>query len=215
MGMKRDSAATLSNLGELARQRGDYPAARVFQQEAIAVVREFGDTRGVGWGLWALANLAVTEQAWDEARSLYEEALEVARQLRDRKQLACCLTGLGEIAEAQGDDGNAWRLYEEALALQRAVNDNQGIASSLCRFGRLCQIRAEPERAARLLSAAESYDENYGWVLPVTERAAREPHLAAARAALGEAAFAAAWAEGRAMTLDQAIRDALKETGEV
>jgi hypothetical protein len=33
--------------------------------------------------------------------------------------------------------------------------------------------------------------------------------VATVRAALGEEAFAAAWAEGRAVTLDQAVADAL------
>jgi hypothetical protein len=32
-----------------------------------------------------------------------------------------------------------------------------------------------------------------------------------ARAVLGDAAYAAAWAAGRAMTLDQAVADALEE----
>jgi hypothetical protein len=40
-----------------------------------------------------------------------------------------------------------------------------------------------------------------------------EDDLASARATLGEEAFAAAWAEGRAMTLDEAIADALGEDG--
>ena len=41
------------------------------------------------------------------------------------------------------------------------------------------------------------------------ERACYERSVAAARAQLDEAAFAAAWAEGRAMTLEQAILFAL------
>ena len=40
---------------------------------------------------------------------------------------------------------------------------------------------------------------------------AYERTVAEGRAALGEAAFAMAWAEGRAMSLDQAIEYALSE----
>jgi hypothetical protein len=43
------------------------------------------------------------------------------------------------------------------------------------------------------------------------ERPSCERCMATARAALGEAAFAAAWAEGRAMPLDEAVAYALEE----
>ena|SRR3989442_10196329 len=48
------------------------------------------------------------------------------------------------------------------------------------------------------------------WLDP-NERAEYERHAASARAALGEEAFAAAWAEGRAMPLERAVRVALEE----
>jgi hypothetical protein len=41
-----------------------------------------------------------------------------------------------------------------------------------------------------------------------------ERTVAEGRATLGEAAFAAAWSEGRALALDEAIELALKETHE-
>ena len=39
------------------------------------------------------------------------------------------------------------------------------------------------------------------------------PHIARLRAALGEQAFAETWAQGKAMTLDQALAYALEEDG--
>ena len=47
--------------------------------------------------------------------------------------------------------------------------------------------------------------------MPRVERAEYEVAIAAARVALGEEAFAAAWSEGRAMTRDQAVHFALEE----
>jgi hypothetical protein len=44
--------------------------------------------------------------------------------------------------------------------------------------------------------------------------AEHESHVAAARAALGEEAFAAAWAAGRVLWLDEAVALALDETRE-
>jgi DNA-binding NarL/FixJ family response regulator len=48
-----------------------------------------------------------------------------------------------------------------------------------------------------------------GYPLPPEDRPAHERAVAAARADLGAEAFAAAWAEGRALPLEQVIQEAL------
>jgi DNA-binding NarL/FixJ family response regulator len=75
----------------------------------------------------------------------------------------------------------------------------------------------QPVRAARLWGAVEGMQEAYG-VHPTPETLSvtdYERHLTIARSKLGdEEAFAAAWAEGKAMVLGQAIEYALSEEGE-
>jgi len=65
------------------------------------------------------------------------------------------------------------------------------------------------ERAARLLGADEALRQNTG--MPVPEeinRAMYERDLAAAHRGLSEVAFAAAWAAGRALPLEDALAEA-------
>ena len=52
-----------------------------------------------------------------------------------------------------------------------------------------------------------------GAPLPPRDRTLHERDIAAVRARLGEAAFAAAWAEGRAMPPEQAVAFALEAPG--
>jgi hypothetical protein len=66
-----------------------------------------------------------------------------------------------------------------------------------------------PEQAARLLGAAEALRVATHVPVPPVDQTDYERTVAAARAHLDEATFAAAWAEGRAMTLEQAIDLAL------
>ena len=66
------------------------------------------------------------------------------------------------------------------------------------------------DRCPRLLGAAEGLRDALGTPLPPVDRVDRDRSLAAARAVLGEAAFAAASAEGRAMEPEQAVRIALE-----
>jgi hypothetical protein len=71
-------------------------------------------------------------------------------------------------------------------------------------------LQRQPEHAARLFGATEAVREALGAPVPPSERADYERHVAAVRAALD----AAAWAAGRAMALEDAIVLALDEPRE-
>src|SRR4029079_4150792 len=76
-------------------------------------------------------------------------------------------------------------------------------------LGYVADAAGRPERAARLWGTAETLREASGLIMDAFERDTHERALASARAALGEEAFAAAWAAGQALTLEQAIVYAL------
>jgi hypothetical protein len=69
--------------------------------------------------------------------------------------------------------------------------------------------QAQPERAARVGGAAEALREVLGIPLRPELQAAHPAAVQAMRAVLGEAAFAAAWAEGRMLPLEEAVALAL------
>jgi hypothetical protein len=71
--------------------------------------------------------------------------------------------------------------------------------------------RGEPERAARLFGAAEAQRETLGSARPPADQPGYDAGVASARGMLDAEAFAAAWAEGSALTLEQAIDAALNE----
>jgi hypothetical protein len=85
------------------------------------------------------------------------------------------------------------------------------IGQSLEDYAGLAARQQQWERAARLLGAAEGVCAKIGAAPPLAEREEYERAVRGAHAALGEAAFAAAWAEGRAMSLEQAMGAALEE----
>ena len=67
-----------------------------------------------------------------------------------------------------------------------------------------------PEHAARLLGAAAALREALGIPVPASEREDHDRAVAATRTALGETAFAAAWAAGRALPVEEAVNEALQ-----
>jgi non-specific serine/threonine protein kinase len=81
-----------------------------------------------------------------------------------------------------------------------------------CLEGLAAVARAEgrPRRAAHLWGAAEALRAARGAPLPPCEQGPYERDVAAARTRLGAAGFAAAWAQGRGTSLEEAVAAALE-----
>ena len=84
----------------------------------------------------------------------------------------------------------------------------QIIAVSLAGLAWATALR-HPARATRLLGAVAALLETLGGVLDSLDRTVYDQALATARSRLDAAAFAAAWAEGQAQTIEQAIAETL------
>ena len=80
---------------------------------------------------------------------------------------------------------------------------------SLEGMARVEAARGRPERAARLLGISAAQREEMGRPLSPFVQADHDHAASAARAAMGEDAFAAAWTAGQAMSLEEAIAEAL------
>src|SRR5262249_35860897 len=118
------------------------------------------------------------------------------------------LCDMGRLAYAQGDEQRAAACYRESLALFRELEGKRLVSVCLEGLAGLAEVRKQPERAARLFGAAEALRESGGRPLPPVYRADYDKAVAAARAQLDPASWAAAWAAGRALPLEQAIAEA-------
>jgi len=143
--------------------------------------------------------------------TLQEESLAISREPGNQQGIAWSLFGLGRLARAQGEYGAARVLLEESLAIFRELGNKQGIVKDVEGLAALAVAQGQSERAARLFGAAEGLRAAMGAPLPTADREEHDRSVAAVRTALGEEAFAAAWAEGRAMSLDEGVAFALAE----
>jgi predicted ATPase/DNA-binding SARP family transcriptional activator len=183
-------------------------------EASLAIFREFGDNWGISLALRGLARLAFRHGEYAAARSRIEEALRIQREAGAKWEIAQSLVGLGGVLQSQGDDERAAAVFQEGLALNRELGSRYGVAMSLGGLGWVAVAQGQPERAARLFGQVEVLREASG--VPIFElvRSLWESMVDTARGALSEEAFARAWAEGRAMTLEEAIADALSLTAE-
>jgi tetratricopeptide (TPR) repeat protein len=212
LGDKLGLASSLRTLAGVSLDDGDHAAARSLYQESLAICQAAGDRWGLVPTLWGLGALAEGQGDLITAQSLWEEAMAVCHEVGDQWNLAWLLLDLGRLARRQGDRERAYDRCKESLAIFRELGTKWGIILSLEWLAMLTGAEDEPERAARLFGAAATLRDAITAPRspPVrAERAEFECHLANIHVALGEEAFAAAWAKGQAMELEEAVTYAL------
>jgi predicted ATPase/class 3 adenylate cyclase/DNA-binding CsgD family transcriptional regulator len=202
---KIGTADSLFQLAEVLYVSQSDPARiRSLLEEGLALSREAGDKMGIAGYFRLAGQLALSQGDAATARSLTEEALSLFREIGDRQGIVLSLCLLARVEARQGKHAAARALYEESLTFPGKV-DTVWIASSLEGLASVVAAQDELAWAARLWGAAEVLREAIGTPLPPVERPAYEGSVAAARSHLGEKIFAAAWAEGRTMTPEQAL----------
>jgi non-specific serine/threonine protein kinase len=202
----------LNYQGMVAMVLGDYQRATTLLEQVLPVHRQQGDLHGVGWALSHLAWLQHLQGDYLQAGTLFKESLAMFQELGDKYGIGQQLASLGYVARDQGDYGQAKRLYHESLRVRHALLDKPGLADSFEGLAEVAAEEGQPVLAARLFGAAHWLGETIGTPLHATARPAQERAVANARTALGEDAFAAAWAAGQAMELDDAVALALEPT---
>jgi DNA-binding CsgD family transcriptional regulator/tetratricopeptide (TPR) repeat protein len=212
-GDRRDIAVSLHNLGIVTLQRGDFEQAEALHDESLAIFRALGDQHSVALSLTGLGVLARNRGDRERARAYYEESLALFRALGDSANIGLVLNNLARIARDEEDWERAAALCAESLAIFQELGDRQGLTWVLSNLSVIAQRRGALEQAARLHGAAEALREAIGSTeisnLSPIERVARETAVAATRAELGDAAFTAAVADGRATPPERVAAAAL------
>ena len=206
LGHKRGIAICLQQSALwLLTARGDQATIQARLEETRALYTELGDKHGMAFYFWISGSEAFSRGDADTALAFHQQSLTLHQEIGDRWHAFWPLAALGRIKAYQGDVAAALAFYEQSLALARELNDDWLCAYCLEGWASVVATQGKCTWAARLWGAAESLRERYGIPLPPDERVYYEPAVAAARTHLGEHAFAAAWAEGRTMTLEQVL----------
>jgi predicted ATPase/DNA-binding CsgD family transcriptional regulator len=208
---KLGSAYALSNAGFAALGQGHHQRAITLTEEAVDLFLEVGEKWGAAIELGFLAVAWRDQGDRERAKRLAERGLALSREVGERQAISTALYTLATLAQADGDHERAGDLFEEGLAVSVELGNKTDVARYLEGLAAVAASEGRLVGAARLWGAAEALLEKIevGVHTYVPDRSLRQSQTAAARARLGEEAFAAAWAEGRTMTSEQATEYAL------
>jgi tetratricopeptide (TPR) repeat protein len=170
------------------------------------------NTWGLGQALNGLGDVARYQADPLSARQYFEESLALFREHGNKWSQAWAYSNLGYVECDLGNLERAATLHRQAIGLRLDLGDKAGLADSLEGFADLATARREAGRALRLFGAAEVLREQIGVKAAPVEVADLQSTHAAARAWLDSEQADAAWAEGRAMPLADALTLVLSQT---
>jgi DNA-binding CsgD family transcriptional regulator len=201
----------LSNLGQLAHDRGDDDLAIAQLEEGLTLTDPVGaDTvvyPGRPYLYLSLAAVLRDKGNYDGARTLGESGLKLLELYTDRRAVGLMLVDLGSTATAQRDFPAAFDFLSRSLRLNEEMGEPSGIAFVFDRFAVLAAALGQPERALRLTGAAAALRAGTGTPPPPAIQQQIDRQIEPARRALGRLADAA-MAAGRQLTLTEATAEA-------
>jgi non-specific serine/threonine protein kinase len=156
-----------------------------------------------------LANLGVAAHGRGEldlASTRHEQALQVCRERGYTLGAIRSLRDLGDVERDRGDYVQSVSRYREAMELLDDQPDLRVVADALEGTALAAATWRRLAHAARLLGAAEKFRTQHGgeFLVPA-DRLAHERAVVLVRSGLSEPDIDAAWADGRQLTVTEAI----------
>ncbi len=143
------------------------------------------------------------------AKRHLEEGLNIFRLVRNKNFQNVVTSELGHTARQTGDLDQARKIYRETIKGWQDLGHRAAIAHQLECFAFIAMAQEEPERAVKLFGAAETLRTKVASQMTDYEQDEYDKAVAQLRSLLKEPEFNSLWAEGGALTMEQAIEFAL------
>jgi tetratricopeptide (TPR) repeat protein len=159
---------------------------------------------------FGLGFFARTLGDYEQARARFRTCLSVFLELGDKHRINMIQSELAHIEREQGKYEQAIPMYRETILEWQRLGHRAAVANQLECFAFIAKAQEHPERSAKLFGAAETLREKINIAMTPQERMEYDREITDLRTNMDEKAFSSHWADGRAMTMEQAIEFALE-----
>ena len=185
---------------------GDLESARGYAEEGIRLAREAGLDQFASLMSYNLGLLAAYRLEAEEARLRFGEAIAGFEEYRAHFAILLAKSDLAHLERNVGNYPRALELYRETITAFRDVGQRGAVAHQLECFAFIAIAQNQFDRGVRLLGAAEAWRERGGTPMTPEELVSHQKQVAVAVERMDSELFDKTWAEGRALTMEQAIQ---------
>ena len=211
LGNLSNIVTSLISLARLTFWSGDFSSPAPWLEEALSISRQLGDQVNEAQTLSVYGNIAYWQGDYQRALAYYEETIMLNEKTGNQYLnlwtcvfMAYPVLRKGEIQQAREMFENSIRRTQKADLMIALIFGVEGLASLNVNQGQF-------ERAAQLFAWADTMREKIGDHRPPIEQASVEKDLAIIHSKINDTEFTRLSAEGRSMTVEQAIALALEE----
>jgi serine/threonine-protein kinase PknK len=202
----------VSALGGMLVEQMDYEAAAALLRESLRLEAKLSDVPSNPWVRIDLGLVELGRGEYSEAARLFQESLAMAERDQDRWRIVIARCCQGLVALVAGDLNAARSHFEISLKLSWDEQFQWVIPFLLEGFAGIAVHQKLFLRAVRLAGAATVQREAAGLPLAPLWQQLLKPPLESARQQLEPTVWKAAWDEGQAMSIEQAVDYALDNT---
>jgi tetratricopeptide (TPR) repeat protein len=162
IGDKEGEGATLSNIGEIYRARGDKAKSLQYYEQSLTIFREIGGKEGEGAMLNNIGEIYRTQGDYAVALTYLEPSLVISQEIGDKVGEGTTLNNIGLIYDARGDCTAAMKYLEQNLILFREIGDKRGEAVTSWNIGLTYAEQGDLKQAQAYISRAVELAEEIG-----------------------------------------------------
>ena len=212
LGDAKNLSAALGLQAVLAEEGEDLALAEKLHQASIATSRAQGAAGRPERHVGDFAEFLVRHGRYSEAKHHLDECLTTARQRGDAFLVGRSTSVIGALTLIEGRPADALPLLSEGMRVLYGFRERYGTLYCLALLAEAFAALGAAETGARLVGAADAQLEETGLALLGILVRRRAATVADLRAALGEPGFAVLHSEGAAMSFDEAVEYALRES---
>jgi len=180
-----------------------------YMEESLALSQGSEDPEAAVRTEGILARLAFYQGELVEARKHADLMLDLHRAMGDEHSVTGHQSEMAHVARQLGNYQEALTLYRETLPNWQKIGHRGAVAHQLECMGFIAKAQEQGERAVKLMSAADALRQASSSPRTPQEQIEYERECEGLRAGMDEKTFNFLWAEGGALSMDQAIDLAL------
>jgi len=187
----------------------DMETAKEHITKSLALLKEHSNRFGYSMVIFALGLSARFQGRFADAREKFDILLPVFEAIGDNHRKNMIHSEVAHMERIEGHYETAVQMYSATIVEWKRLGHRAAVANQLECFAFIAKIQEQPERAAILFGAAEMIREIINIPMNGMEQVEYDREVKDLRAGMNEDNFKKLWAEGRSMTMEQAIRLAL------